>query len=294
MGGAAKRSLIGATEMEFRILGPLEVRRDGRPLTLGGAKSARAARVPAPARERGRLERPADRRALGRAPPASGRDGAPGPRLAAAEGARPGRRAARDEAAGLRPSVSSAASSTSTASRGSSRRRTGPSAAVAARAAARGARAVARPAAGRFRYESFAQPAIGRLEELRLTALERRIDADLALGRHADAGRRARGPGAEHPLRERFIGQLMLALYRSGRQTEALAAYREGDGRSDGARHRAERGAAGARAGDPAAGSGPRPGQASTARSWSRRRARRWSRPCSRWPSRSRDGRRRS
>jgi YVTN family beta-propeller protein len=73
---------------------------------------------------------------------------------------------------------------------------------------------------------AFTRPEAARLEELRLAALEARIDADLALGRHdALAGELERLAG-EHPLRERLHAQLMLALYRCGRQAEALAAYR--------------------------------------------------------------------
>ncbi len=78
-----------------------------------------------------------------------------------------------------------------------------------------------------FAYEPFAQSAIARLEELRLTALERRIDADLALGRHAELVGELEGLAAEHPLRERLRAQLMLALYRSGRQAEALDVYQK-------------------------------------------------------------------
>jgi len=74
-------------------------------------------------------------------------------------------------------------------------------------------------------YESFAQPTIGRLEEIRLAALELRFDADLALGRHALVVPELESLVAEHPLRERLRAQLMLALYRSGRQAEALDAY---------------------------------------------------------------------
>lgn len=73
-------------------------------------------------------------------------------------------------------------------------------------------------------YESFAQAAIPRLEELRVVALEQRIEADLALGQDAQLVPGLEELTAEHPLRERFRAQLMLALYRDGRQSEALQA----------------------------------------------------------------------
>jgi predicted ATPase/DNA-binding SARP family transcriptional activator len=65
-----------------------------------------------------------------------------------------------------------------------------------------------------------------RLEGLRLAALEDRIAADLQLGRHAEAVAELESLVAAHPYRERLHGQLMLALYRTGRQADALAAYR--------------------------------------------------------------------
>ena len=74
-------------------------------------------------------------------------------------------------------------------------------------------------------YASFAQPAIRRLEELRLAALEKRIEADLELGRQADLVGELETLVEEHPLREHLHAQLMLALYRCGRQADALAAY---------------------------------------------------------------------
>jgi WD40 repeat protein/DNA-binding SARP family transcriptional activator len=76
-----------------------------------------------------------------------------------------------------------------------------------------------------FAYESFAQPEIARLEELRLLALERRIEADLALGRDGALVGEVQALVREHPLREQFRLQLMLALYRSGRQAEAIDVY---------------------------------------------------------------------
>jgi DNA-binding SARP family transcriptional activator len=68
--------------------------------------------------------------------------------------------------------------------------------------------------------------AASRLEDLRLVAAESRIDADLALGRQASLVGELETLVAEHPFREGFRRQLMLALYRSGRQADALAAYR--------------------------------------------------------------------
>ena len=76
--------------------------------------------------------------------------------------------------------------------------------------------------------EHWAQPEIRRLEELRVRALEDRVEADLALGNHADLVDELAALVSEHPLRERIRGQLMVALYRAGRQAEALRTYGEG------------------------------------------------------------------
>jgi DNA-binding SARP family transcriptional activator len=83
------------------------------------------------------------------------------------------------------------------------------------------------PALADFAFEPFAQAPIARLEDLRLAALELRVEADLSLGRHAELVGELESLAAEHPLRERLRQQLMLALYRSGRQAEALEAYRQ-------------------------------------------------------------------
>lgn len=83
------------------------------------------------------------------------------------------------------------------------------------------------PALADFLYEPFAQTEIARLEELRTIALEERIDADLALARHAELVAELEALVQAQPLRERPRGQLMLALYRSARQADALSVYRD-------------------------------------------------------------------
>jgi len=81
------------------------------------------------------------------------------------------------------------------------------------------------PALAGAAYEEFAQPEIRRLEELRLAAVETRVDCELQLGEHARAIGELETLVAAHPGRERFTGQLMLALYRCGRQGDALEVY---------------------------------------------------------------------
>ena len=83
------------------------------------------------------------------------------------------------------------------------------------------------PALADFAYEPFAQAEIARLEASRLAALEDRIDADLASGEDARLVGELEALVREHPLRERLRAQLMLALYRSGRQVDALRVYRD-------------------------------------------------------------------
>jgi DNA-binding SARP family transcriptional activator len=75
--------------------------------------------------------------------------------------------------------------------------------------------------------EPFAKASIGRLDELRIAAIADRVDADLALRRHAHLVGELEALVGQHPLRERLRAQLMLALYGSGRQAEALAVYRD-------------------------------------------------------------------
>ena len=76
-------------------------------------------------------------------------------------------------------------------------------------------------------YESFAQQEIGRLEALQVEALEELIEAKLALGLHAELLGKIQALVGEHPYQERLRGQLMLALYRSDRQADALQAYQD-------------------------------------------------------------------
>ena len=83
------------------------------------------------------------------------------------------------------------------------------------------------PPLSEFAFDSFAQEEIARLDELRLAALEERVEADLALARHRELVAELEALVARHPLRERLRGQLMLALYRCGRQADALRVYQD-------------------------------------------------------------------
>ena len=210
--------------MEFRILGPLEAVVDGRPLPLAGASQrALLAVLLLHANEVVSSDLLIDE-LWGEEPPASGATAlqvrvsqlrkALGPAAERLETSAPGYvlRVGPDEldldrftrlldhAAGAEPAV--------------------------AAGRLRDALALWRgPPLADLAYESFAQPAIGRIEELRLVALERRIEADLALGRHAELVGELEELVAQHPLQEQLRGRLMLALYRSGRQAAALEAY---------------------------------------------------------------------
>jgi DNA-binding SARP family transcriptional activator len=83
------------------------------------------------------------------------------------------------------------------------------------------------PALADLAYEPFAQPEISRLEELRVAAFEGRTEAELALGRQGELTGELQAVASEHPLREHLRWLLMLALYRSGRQAEALEVYQD-------------------------------------------------------------------
>ena len=83
------------------------------------------------------------------------------------------------------------------------------------------------PALVDFAYEGFAQAEAARLDELRIGALEDKIEAELALGRHGELIGELERAARDDPLRERLWGQWMLALYRAGRQAEALRAFQK-------------------------------------------------------------------
>jgi len=82
------------------------------------------------------------------------------------------------------------------------------------------------PPLSEFQYEAWAQTEIARLEELRVTALESRFEADLATGRAGEIVGELEAVARQHPFRDRLSAQLMTALYRAGRQAEALQHYR--------------------------------------------------------------------
>ncbi|HEX6673575.1 MAG TPA: BTAD domain-containing putative transcriptional regulator [Actinomycetes bacterium] len=217
--------------LEFRLLGPIEARRDGVALELGGGKSrallaflllspnrpvsterlieALWGRRAAPERQAGAAEP-----RLGGAPRPGAGAGRPGHLRTRLPG--PGR-AGGGRRAPLRPP----------GRQGRAALAAGDQAAAAT--LLRQALALWRgPAVADGFDAGLAWPAVGWLEERRLTALEDRIEADLAGGRHRELAGELRALVAAHPLRERLRGQLMLAVYRSGRQAEALAAYRDG------------------------------------------------------------------
>ena len=184
--------------MHFRILGPLEVHRRSRCRRLGRQEAACRPRRPPAARERAGQRRAAGARAVGRGGAGGRRPHRAGPRLAAAQGAR--RRRDRDDDAGRATGCACGpASSTPTAS--SSWSRTGRRALARGRrrggggAAARGAGIWRGPPLADLAFEPFAQTEIARLEEQRLAALELRVEADAAAGRHAELVVRAAAPG---------------------------------------------------------------------------------------------------
>jgi class 3 adenylate cyclase/tetratricopeptide (TPR) repeat protein len=220
-------SRAGGQGVEVRLLGPLQALKDGRPVPLGGAKPR--ALIAALALEPGRVVS-VDRLVEDLWP------GEP-PETAA--------HALQVYVSQIRKALGSAAISTRTPGYAleldtdcvdvgrfvrlaeAGRAELHAANFAIAESALRDALALWRGAAlADFLYEPFAQTEIARLEDLRLVTLEERIEAGLALGRHVELVSELDALVDAHPLRERPCAQLMLALYRSGRQPDALAAYR--------------------------------------------------------------------
>ena len=252
------------TDMDFRILGPLEVLDEGHAVTLGGSKQrALLALLLVHANETLTTDRLIDE-LWGESPPANAAKTVQMHGLTAAQGARGRcrRRPDRDARARLRAAARSRAA------------RFAPfRAAYLPRARASSLRAApSRPrqrSSGRSRcgadapladlaYEPFAQNEIARLEDLRVGALEQLIEAKLALGRHAEVIAQLEALIADHPYRERLRAQLMLALYRCDARPTRCRPTRTHAGTGRGAGDRARRAPARARAGDTRPGPGAR------------------------------------
>ena len=263
--GRVARDDAGQPTPQFRLLGPLRVTLDGRELDLGGPQQrALLALLALSAGSAGAAGR-ADRRALGRRTSAGGHEHRPGLRLPAAAAA---------HGAGYRRIPTTHRQRPLPARRGPRRGgRPGVRAPVRGGPARSGRRRSA-SAARRLR-EALAlwqgpplldlagtatgDAVIARLESLRVAALADRVDADAALGRHAALVPELTDLVRRHPFDERFAGQLMLALYRDGRQAEALATYARACAP---ARRGAGRGSRPRTAGSAASGAGPGSGPA--------------------------------
>jgi YVTN family beta-propeller protein len=214
--------------MEFRILGPIEITEEDRPVVLGAAKQrALLAALLVHANEVVSSERLVDE-LWGERPPATA---AKGLQVYVSQLRRllgEGRLETRGHGYVLRvePGALDAERFQALLDEG----REALAAGEAERASERLGRALAQwrgAALADVAYEQFAQAEIARLEELRLIALEERIEADLTLGRHLALVAELEGLVRAEPLRERPRAQLMLALYRSGRQADALEAYQD-------------------------------------------------------------------
>ena len=216
--------------MDFRLLGPVEARAEGRPLALAGARQRALLAVLLL-----RAGEPVSRERViadlwGERPP----DGAVKTVQAVVSRLRRalGGEAARvvSSAAGYRLRVEPDELDLGRFERLCTEGRRALAAGRHERAAARLGAALAEwrgPPLADVSFEPFAPPEVARLEDLRAAAFEDRIEADLAMGRGAELVGELEGLVAAEPLRERLRGQLMLALYRAGRQGEALHVYRD-------------------------------------------------------------------
>jgi DNA-binding SARP family transcriptional activator len=231
-GGSTSAHVVRSMPVELRILGPLEARAEGRSLPLGGPRQrALMAALLLRAHETISVDRLIDD-LWGESPPATAEHsiqvlvsrlrralGDDGPRLLVTRPPGYAIEPAADELDLTRFEFLVAEGRQQLAAGQAERART-----------------VLREALGLWRGkaladlqdEPFAQLAVPRLDELRLAAIEERIEADMACGRHSEVVGELEELVAADPLRERLRGQLMLALYRCGRQAEALETYQRG------------------------------------------------------------------
>jgi DNA-binding SARP family transcriptional activator len=225
------------TAIEFRMLGPLEVSRGGRPLSIAGKPAALLALLLVHANEVVSTDRLIDS-LWGEAPPKTAVKLVQGYVSQLRRSLAPGGGNGEDLAGGalltrpsgylLRLDAGQLDAERYRTLLDQARAALGEGAADVAAQMLRDALDLWRgPPLADFAYEAFAQEEIAQLEELRLVGLEERVDADLALGRHAELVGELEALIARHPLRERLRAQLMLALYRCDRQSEALRAYQE-------------------------------------------------------------------
>jgi DNA-binding SARP family transcriptional activator len=229
-------SSLGRTAIEFRVLGPLEVSRGGRALSIAGKPASLLALLLVHANEVVSIDRLIDglwgdtppksaaklvqgyvsqlRRSLAAGSDEEGGDG--GPVLTRPSGYILRLDEGQLDAERFRTLLDKAR--TALADGGAD---------IAAQTLGEALNLWRGPPLADFAYEPFAQDEIAQLEELRLIGLEERVEAALALGRHAELVGELEALIAHHPLRERLRAQLMLALYRCDRQSEALRAYQD-------------------------------------------------------------------
>jgi DNA-binding SARP family transcriptional activator len=223
-------------ELDFRVLGPLQVAANGTFLPLGGTKQrAVLALLVLHANEVVSTDRLIDE-LWGDSPPKSATNMVQGYVSHLRDALEPGRARGEHEllvfqppgyTLQIKPGRLDAGRFEELAAEG--RRRLAEGDAAASAATLRAALALWRgPFLADLAYEPFVRADGDRLEEERLQALEDRIDADLALGRHQALVAELQGLVDRHPLRERLRAQLMAALYRCGRQADALEVYRDG------------------------------------------------------------------
>jgi DNA-binding SARP family transcriptional activator/DNA-binding beta-propeller fold protein YncE len=222
-------------ELDFRVLGPLQVAANGAPLPLGGAKQrAVLALLLLHANEVVSTDRLIDE-LWGDSPPESAANMLQGYVSHLRKMLEPGRGRGEHElllscAPGymLRIRADQLDAERFERLAGEGRRLLADGKAEAAERLAAALALWRGPALEDLAYEAFAKADIDRLEELRLQALEDRIDAELALGRHEALVGELRELVMQHPLRERLRAQLMAGLYRCGCQADALEVYHEG------------------------------------------------------------------